>query len=217
VYQRRWLALYPLAWATLAYFLFSFYSPVFYHHALLITVPFAMLAASAVGDGLTTLFRIRKTDDVLRFQSVSGLLAVIGFIWVSTSYLPVLDRELMDAPRLSDFNIRATAGKLRVIRTMEEYVDQTHWILTDMPMYAFRVERPVPPNLATFSQKRLSTGSLTEEEILTAMREYRPEQVLMARFEIPTLEAYLQEHYTLILSVEFFRLFLRNDLAQAIQ
>lgn len=217
LYRRKWLALYPLAWAALAYLLFSFYSPVFYHHALLITIPFAMLAAAAVGEGLTPLFRIRKPTNLFRFQAVFGILAVIGFIWISTSYVPVLDRELMDAPRLSDFTIRATAGKLRVIRTMDEYVDQTHWILTDMPMYAFRVRRPVPPNLATFSQKRLSTGSLTEEDILTAMREYRPEQVLMARFEIPALEAYLQEHYTLILSVEFFRLFLRNDLAQAIQ
>jgi hypothetical protein len=34
----------------------------------------------------------------------------------------------------------------------------------------------------------------------------------MARFEIPALETYLDEHYKLILSVEFFRLFLRNDL-----
>jgi len=74
------------------------------------------------------------------------------------------------------------------------------------------VQRPVPPNLATFSSKRLATGSLTEADILTALREYQPEQVLMARFQIPALEAYLQEHYTLILSVEFFRLFLRNDL-----
>lgn len=217
VYRRKWLALYPLAWAVLAYSLFSFYSPVFYHHALLITVPFAMLGAVAVADGLNTLFLVRKPADVFRFQAVSGILALAGFLWLSTSTVPVLDRELMNAPRLSDFTLRATAGKLRVIRTMEEHVAQTHWILTDMPMYAFRVQRPVPPNLATFSQKRLSTGSLTENDILAAMHEYRPEQVLMARFEIPALEAYLQENYTLVLSVEFFRLFLRNDLAQGMQ
>jgi hypothetical protein len=118
----------------------------------------------------------------------------------------------MNSPRLSGFSLRATGGKLRVIRTMQEYADQTNWILTDMPMYAFRVQRPVPPILATFSSKRLATGSLTEEDILAAMREYRPEQVLMARFEIPALEQYIQEHYTLILSAEYFRLFIRNDL-----
>jgi hypothetical protein len=44
------------------------------------------------------------------------------------------------------------------------------------------------------------------------MRQYQPEQVLMARFEIPALESYLDENYNLILSVEFFRLFLRKDI-----
>jgi hypothetical protein len=58
----------------------------------------------------------------------------------------------------------------------------------------------------------LVTGSLTGEDVLSAMREYRPEQVLMARFQIPALEEYLLENYTLILSEEFFRLFIRNDL-----
>jgi hypothetical protein len=100
---------------------------------------------------------------------------------------------------------------------MNEYIDQTNWIMTDMPMYAFRVERPVPPVVATFSIKRLSTGSLTEEDILTAMRQYQPEQVLIARFHIPALETYLKEHYTLILSVEFFRLYLRNDIQPIVE
>jgi hypothetical protein len=45
------------------------------------------------------------------------------------------------------------------------------------------------------------------------MKEYHPEQVLMARFVIPPLEDYLKQNYTLIASPEFFRLFVRNDLA----
>jgi 4-amino-4-deoxy-L-arabinose transferase-like glycosyltransferase len=212
IYKRNWLTLYPLAWGALAYTLFSFYSPVFYHHQLLVTIPAAILAAAAVGEGLLALLRLKRIPDMIRFQTLLGTAAVIGFVWLSIHYAPVLDKELMDSPRLTDFNLRATPGKLRVIRTMNEYVDQTNWIMTDMPMYAFRVRRPVPPNLATFSSKRLATGALTEEDILTAMREYRPEQVLIARFDIPALEAYLQENYTLILHVEYFRLFLRNDL-----
>ena len=98
---------------------------------------------------------------------------------------------------------------------MSDYIDQTNWIVTDMPMYAYLVNRPVPPILATFSRKRLVTGSLTDEDILTAVREYNPEQVLMARFTIPALNTYLEAHYTLIASPEFFRLYLRNDLLSA--
>jgi 4-amino-4-deoxy-L-arabinose transferase-like glycosyltransferase len=210
--RRNWLSLYPFAWAALAYVLFSFYSPVFYHHQLLITLPITMLAAAGIGEGVLELVRLRKRTDFLRVPTWLGAGALIGFVLVSVHYIPSLDRDLMNRPRLTDFTLRATSGKLRVLRTMNEYIDQTNWIVTDMPMYAFRVHRPVPPNVATFSSKRLATGSLTEEDILTAMREYHPEQVLMARFQIPALEAYLQEHYTLVLSVEFFRLFLRNDI-----
>jgi hypothetical protein len=211
-YRRNWLALYPIAWATTAYGLFSFYSPVFYHHQLLITIPATLLAATAVGEGVLFLTRLKKSTDLIRFQALLGAVAVIGFLLVSLHYLPSLERDLMSRPRITDFSLKATPGKLRVLRTMSNYVDQTNWIMTDMPMYAFRVRRPVPPNVATFSSKRLATGSLTEEDILTAMRQYQPEQVLMARFEIPALESYLDENYNLILSVEFFRLFLRKDI-----
>jgi len=212
LYRRNWLTLYPLAWAVLAYTLFSFYSPVFYHHQLLITIPIAMMAAAGSGDGILSLIRLRQASDLIYLRTLFGIIAVIGFAWVSIHYMPGLDKELMNRPRLTGFNLKATPGKLKVLRTLDEYIDQTNWIVTDMPMYAFRVQRPVPPILATFSSKRLATGSLTEADILTAMREYRPEQVLMARFVIAPLEEYLKQNYTLILSEEYFRLFIRNDL-----
>ena len=175
---------------------------------------FHLLAAAAVGDGVASLLRLMRSIDLFQLQTLLGIGAVIGFIGVSIHYMPVLDQQLMNRPRFTDFSLKISPARSRVIRTMNEYADQTNWIVTDLPMHAFRVQRPVPPILATFSSKRLATGSLTEEDILTAMREYQPEQVLMARFEIPALNAYLQEHYTLILSVEYFRLYLRNDIQQ---
>ncbi len=217
LYKRKWLMLYPLAWAALAYLLFSFYSPVFYHHQLLITIPMTMMAAAGVGDGLSSLVQLRKPSDAIHLQTILGVIALVGLVWVSTVYVPDLNKELRNKPRFSGFNLKATPGKLKVLRTMGEYADRTKWIVTDMPIYAFRVGRPVPPILATFSSKRLATGSLTADDILTAMRDYQPEQVMMARFKIPALEEYLKEHYKLIVSVEFFRLFLRNDLAPAAQ
>ena len=215
IYKRNWLTLYPIAWAIMAYVLFSFYSPVFYHHQLMITVPVAMLAAAAVGEELLSLVGAVRSSQWIRFETVFGAVAAAGFILLSLHYLPVVDRELLDQPRLRASGLVATSGKLRVIDKMNEYRDQTHWIVTDMPMYAFRVHRPVPPSLATISQKRLSTGSLTDQDILAAMEQYRPEQVLIARFTIPALEAYLQKDYTLIYSPEYFRLFLRNDLVKS--
>jgi len=210
--KRNWLSLYPVAWAGVAYVFLSFYSPVLYHHQLLITIPFAMLAAAGVAEGILALARLRRPAELLRMSTLLGAAALLGFILVTANYLPELNAELLDSPRVSGLSLTATAGKLKVIHTMSQYASQTHWIVTDMPMYAFLVGKPVPPILATFSRKRLVTGALTDEDILTAMKEYHPEQVLMGRFVIKPLETYLAENYTLIASPEFFRLFLRNDI-----
>ncbi len=217
IYKRNWISLYLLAWLIVAYGLFSSHSPVFYHHELLITIPLAILAAVGVGEGILSLLRVRQLSDVLRLPALLGIVALIGFSLVFINYLPSLNKELMDYPRITDFNLKASPGRLEVLETMNKYADQTNWIVTDMPIYAFRVHKPVPPVLATFSKKRLLTGSLTEEDILKAMRDYRPEQVLIARFDIPALDAYLQENYTLVLSVEYFQLFVRNDLKPVIE
>jgi 4-amino-4-deoxy-L-arabinose transferase-like glycosyltransferase len=217
IHKRNWISLYLTAWAIAAYVLFSFHSPVFYHHELLITIPLAMLAALGVGEELLSLFCIQQPSDILRLPTLIGVIALIGFILVINNYLPMLDKELMSYPRISGFNLKASPNKLKVLDTMNKYADQTNWIVTDMPIYAFRVHKPVPPILATISKKRLVTESFTEEDILVAVREYRPEQVLMARFQFPSLEAYLKENYTPVLSVEYFRLFIRNDLLQSIE
>jgi hypothetical protein len=170
-----------------------------------------------VGDGIWSLVQAVRSSLVFRWETLFGVLAAAGFVLVCSQYAPVVDRELLNRPRFRASELEATSGKLRVIDKMNEYSVQTHWILTDMPMYAFRVHKPVPPAMATISQKRLSTGSLTEADILVAMEEYRPEQVLMARFTLPALEEYLQKNYTLIYSPEYFRLFLRNDLVSTTQ
>jgi len=217
LYRRNWLSLYPLTWAVLSYVLFTFHSPVFYHHQLMVTVPLAISAAAGVGEGIWLLFQLRRPADIVRLPTLMGIVALIGFALVTNHYLPSLDKELMNHPRISGFTLKATAGKLKVLETMYQYADQTNWIMTDMPIYAFRVHKPVPPIVATFSQKRLDTGSLTDEDILAAMYTYRPEQVLVARFQIPVLEEYLKENYTLVLDVEFFRLFIRNDLNPVVQ
>jgi hypothetical protein len=181
----------------------------------LITIPLAMLAALGVGEGFLSLFRVKYFSDLIRSQILMGAVALIGFVLVIGYYLPSLNKELMNSPRISDFNLKASSGRLKVLETMNQYADQTNWIVTDMPIYAFRVHKPVPPILATFSKKRLVTGNLSEEDILKAMRDYRPEQVLIARFDIPALDAYLKENYTPVLAVEYFQLFIRNDLAPA--
>jgi hypothetical protein len=48
--QRRWLMLYPLAWAVFAFISLLNLTPVWFHHQLLVTIPAALLAAGAVAE-----------------------------------------------------------------------------------------------------------------------------------------------------------------------
>jgi hypothetical protein len=101
----------------------------------------------------------------------------------------------------------------RVMRKVNQYAGQTNWMVTDLPMFAFRAGIPVPPNLAVISGKRLASGGLSEETMIETVREYSPEQVLIGRFEFPALEQSLLENYALILEREQeLRLYIRKDL-----
>jgi 4-amino-4-deoxy-L-arabinose transferase-like glycosyltransferase len=64
ILRQRWLALYPLAWAVLAYGLLNLYSPAFYHHQLLVTIPAAILAAIGLSEGMRSITRIRLLSDL---------------------------------------------------------------------------------------------------------------------------------------------------------
>jgi hypothetical protein len=100
----------------------------------------------------------------------------------------------------------------RVMRKINQYSDRTNWMVTDLPMYAFRAGIPVPPNLAVISGKRFVSGALTEEDIIETVMEYKPEQVLIGRFELPALEQSLLENYALILEREQeLKLYVRKD------
>jgi hypothetical protein len=90
------------------------------------------------------------------------------------------------------------------------HASETQWVVTDMPMYAFWIGAPVPPPVAVISDKRLVTGNLTEDQIITAVEEYQPEQVLIGRFELPKLNQLLDDEYRLLYSRGKRSLYLRK-------
>ena len=94
---------------------------------------------------------------------------------------------------------------------MYRFAPQTNWVMTDKPIYAFRVGLPIPPQIAVMTRKRLATGYLLEEQIIDAVMEWKPEQVLLGRFDFPSLERYLAEDYRLIHSRINMKLYVRKD------
>lgn len=212
VKNKNWLNLYPFAWASTAYLLLRIYMPVFYHHQLLVTIPSAILGAAALGEAITWLWRFPRSDKKLNSRTLLAFGVLAMFILLNIKALPDLLVQISPKPQISGFTIQAPFHKLKVLQAMREYAPQTNWVVTDMPIYAYLIGRPTPPALATLSGKRLSTGSITEQEILESVEQYNPEQVLMVIFEFPTLEEYLSENYRLVYDKEDFRLFIRSDL-----
>lgn len=211
VKKRLWLMLYPLAWGATALLILLNYAPVWSHHALLVTVPAAMLAGGALSEALRQGARLLRgprpaaSDWLLLFSSLVALGLLV--------YLraPDLQTIVHDYRR---FQVEERFPyELTVQKKIDQYAPQTTWMVTDMPMFAFRAGLSVPPNLAVISGKRFLAGDLTEEEILSIVRETRPEQVLIGRFEFPALETYLQQDYSLVLSRDdTTKLYIRSDM-----
>jgi len=212
VLERRWTAFYLLAWAALAYLLLSFHAPVWYHHQLLITIPAAMLAAVAVGEAVRLLPRVIRQRAFLDLRFALILLALAG----STATLAARARLTYHTFILPAFLIPPEApSEGREAPFLVEMVNRaarTHWAVTDLPMYAFRAGLLVPPPLAAITDKRLSSGEISEAQIIQVIETYKPEQVLLGRFDLPAVEAYLKEDYRRIYQWGRKTLYLHGEL-----
>lgn len=212
--ERRWISLYLIAWAGLGTVLLMQQIPVFYHQQLLITVPAAILAAIAAGEGLRLVPRLIRSGTSRRWRDLLAILALAGFgivLFVRVPMtLPVFRTQPVFVAKepLSPWPQQAQL----FLAKMANHAQETRWVVTDLPMYAFRVNLISPPYLSFITAKRLSTGELTEDKIIAVIQEYRPEQVLIGRREFPKVKQFLQEDYRLIYERGKRFLYLRNDL-----
>lgn len=211
--SRSWTAIYLVAWVIVGSILLFVNVPFWYHQLLLITVPAAILAAIAVGDGLYTLqrfFRSREATGVSIGLSFLSLILIITYI---ATHLP---RTLMQLDlKLPNFRGHSTEDidKYLIVASMWDYASHTNWVYTDRPMFAFRAQLPVPPYLAVISKKRLAAGDLTDDKILEILIEYQPEQVFPARWDLPVIQEYMSiRNFSRVDSSKKYRLYVRNDI-----
>lgn len=210
--SRQWLSLYPIAWLVTAYLLLSQYSPVWLHQQLLVTIPATMLAAIAAGESLRMIPQLFLSRSLLSVNGILFAAGLIGLVLVITINTPLLLAEIKPSPSLPTSSLRETSTENRYLRRLNNRASKTNWIVTDMPMYAFRMDIPVPPELAVFTWKRMMTGNLTDEQVQEIIVEYQPEQILLGRFMFPDLQEYLNEHYRLLDIPTNAKLYVRDDL-----
>jgi hypothetical protein len=90
---------------------------------------------------------------------------------------------------------------IEVMNLVVKYKNSTQWLFTDRPIYAFYAGLPVPPEIAVISEKRFSSGNLTNDDLLTILQKYRPEQIVFARWtekfkSDEKISAYIKENYS---------------------
>ena len=211
--ERRWTTFYLFAWAICSFIVLSFYSPVWFHHQLLISIPAAMLAGIAVGEALRSLPGFIRSPSY--YLNQRALLVVFSVTALLFTLIPRLPLTLSDFERpyfLAAKEARDPWLEQVFLTKMANHAPETRWVVTTLPIYAFRAGLPVPPFLAVSSAKRMAGGELSEEQIIAIINEYQPEQVLLREAEFPFLEAHLKEDYRLLITDQKKQLYLRKDL-----
>jgi hypothetical protein len=202
VLDRNWLLLYPAAWMLLAMLLLLNQRPVWYHQALLFSVPAVLVAAYAANEGFVSLgfTRRNKSKPIKRdARSWLGLAALVLLLIVLYASIPEQIRQGENVPSLQSNLVQSfNQSQELTLSTVGDYAAKTNWIVTDIPMYAYRMGIIMPPNLVVMSSKRFLTGNLTEREIIETIVAYRPEQVLLGRFDYEDVVVFLGEDYRLL-------------------
>jgi 4-amino-4-deoxy-L-arabinose transferase-like glycosyltransferase len=203
--KRRWLSLYPLSWMILGYIFLFLNTPARNHHQLLVTVPAALLAGVALGEMIDVVLGLIKSRNLLNAQALLSAVVIFALALILMARIPWIAQH-------GDKFRKITEPQRRYVQKMYNFAPQTNWVITDKPMYAFRVGLSVPPEIAVMTRKRVDTGFLTDEQIIDAVKEWKPEQILLGRFNFPELERFLEQDYRLIHSRVHMKLYIRKDL-----
>lgn len=210
VSSRHWVSVYVVAWFATAFLVLSVHFPVWNHHMLLLFVPAAMLGGIGVGEAARALRIAGPPRDIFSVTPVLALLAVLtAGLTIATSIPRLYDEVHKDSWTAED-----EAGARQLVDEIRRYAPSSRWIFTDHYQYAFRAGLPVPPGLASLSEMQLRTETLTEKEILDTIEAYDPEQILLARFDLPKIRSYAEDHYHLVDEHDGDLLFVRKDLSK---
>ncbi|MEQ8998938.1 MAG: glycosyltransferase family 39 protein [Coleofasciculus sp. B1-GNL1-01] len=174
--QRRWEGIIPLAWlgSTLVFMLN--HRPIWYHHYLLIFMPMAWLSAYTILV-VVNLCQQKNGYFYLRLRQIKKLIIPSLTVILLIKFMANSTNELANLKPVEK-NLRVKAVELLI-----ENKKSTQWVFTDSPIIAFYADLPVPPQVAVLSSKRFSSNHITLDDIQSVLQNYRPEQIVLARWK----------------------------------
>ncbi|WP_341524919.1 glycosyltransferase family 39 protein [Nostoc sp. UHCC 0302] len=169
-WKKKINGLFPLTWLGTAILILFNYKPIWYHHYPLLAIPICWLAAYGVALLIDCFSQSWNRN--LKLWNIKKLIfpsLVVGLLVVLIIATPP--------------NTKGTPAKnLELMQLVLKHKSSTQWLFTDRPIYAFYAGLRVPPEIAVISYKRLNSGSLTTKDILAVLQNYRPEQIVLARW-----------------------------------
>jgi hypothetical protein len=191
--KRKWLGLYPAAWAIIAYISLLNHNPVWWHHQLLVTVPTAMLA----GFGVSSIFKWftefnQDQSWKLKVLVFCGALIIGAFL---NQHVRVLTNEFGNRiPSFRSYGLDPESGDMQILSKMTSLAQDGTLIVTDMPIFAVRAKMLVPVELAWVSTKRFKTGLISEQDFIDVIEREKPALVLIARYHLGDVRHYLESN-----------------------
>jgi len=178
----------PLIWLACAAVAIQMHRPVRYHHSLLLVIPAAWAGGIFVDAMIALQGAGRHWPRGARRVALGAFLIMLP-VWQTGKFIAA-------AWRMVDTKMRREERAL--VAAMSARRDQTRWVVTDQQIYPFAAGLLSPPELVVTSSKRRDTGAMSDELVLDVLQRYRPEQVLLGRFDFgPRVMQFVDANYYL--------------------
>lgn len=191
--QRDRSQFFIISWLLLAIALLFMHRPVWYHHYLLLSLPLSWLA----GVGFSNILQLCRIREEVRIENRYCKDKILKKILIFAGISVLLFMPFKFARAIKSLRVES-AGQDKIIAALLRFKAETHWLMTDMPIYAFYLGKLVPPELCVFSQKRIITNNLQQDLLFSYIKKYNPGQILLLRFENynQKLIDYIEKNYT---------------------
>jgi hypothetical protein len=146
------------------------HSPVWPHHRVLLTVPAAALAGHAFCLQLPQRIPAPIATGI---RIALPLLALVGI--AAGASTPKRLEAMIRPPSWTN-----SERDWEVFAEFQRYAAASKMVATARATYAFRSERPVPPNLAVTSWKRFRVRLLNTKQVVQDIQAARPETILLS-------------------------------------
>jgi len=166
--EKKYRSFFPVLWLAMALAILLNYKPVRQYYYLLLSIPASWLAAIGFSECFLSGTKKKKWTHWL----------ILSLIIIILLRLPFKYNGI-----LTDLKEKTNTAERRAVELLSSYSRSARWIFTDMPIFAFYADIPVPPELAVISAKRIFTKNLQSDYLITILEKYKPEIILLGRFQ----------------------------------